>query len=98
MTPFLDYLKDGVLPTDKKEAKSLMFRAANYTLIDDILYKQGFSFPYLRCLRVEEGIRVLEELHAGECSNHIQAQSLYIKVLCLGYYWPTMRTNSKYIR
>ena len=61
MTPFLDYLKDGVLPTDKKEAKSLMFRAANYTLIDDVLYKRGFSFPYLRCLRVDEGIRVLEE-------------------------------------
>ena len=50
MTPFLDYLRDGVLPTDKKEAKSLMFRAANYTLIDGVLYKRGFSFPYLRCL------------------------------------------------
>ena len=73
MTPYLDYLKHGILPQDKKEAKSLMFRAANYTLIDDILYKRGFSFPYLRCLRTEEGKRVLEELHAGEYNNHIQA-------------------------
>ena len=97
MTPFLDYLKDDVLPTDKKEAKSLMFGAANYTLIDGVLYKRGFSFPYLRCLRVGEGIRVLEELHAGECSNHIQAQNLYVKALRLGYYWPTMRADSKYI-
>ena len=97
MTPYLDYLKHRILPQDKKEAKSLMFRAANYTLIDDILYKRGFSFSYLCYLRTEEGKRVLEELHAGECSNHIQAQSLYIKELRLGYYWPTMRADSKYI-
>ena len=86
MTPYLDYLKYGILPQDKKDAKSLMFRDANYTLINDVLYKRGFSFPYLRCLRAEEGKRVLEELYAGECSNHIQAQSLYIKALRLGYY------------
>ena len=86
MTPLLDYLKHRILPQDKKEAKSLMFRAANYTLIDDVLYKRSFYFPYLHCLRAEESKRVLEELHVGECSNHIQAQSLYIKALHLGYY------------
>ena len=71
MTPFLDYLNHGILPADWKEAKSLMFRAANFILIDRVLYKRGFSFPYLRCLLPEEGIRALEDLHAGDCSNHI---------------------------
>ena len=86
MTPYLDYLKHGILSQDKKEAKSLMFRAANYTLINDVLYKRGFSSPYLRYLQAKEGKWVLEELHTSECSNHIQAQSLYIKALRLGYY------------
>ena len=86
MTPFLDYLRHGILPTDRKEAKSLMYKVANFILLDGVLYKRGFSFPYLRCLLPEEGIRVLEDLHAGECSNHIQEQSLYIKFLWLGYY------------
>ena len=72
-----------------------MFQASNYTLVDDILYKRGFTFPYLRCLRPSEGFPVLEELYAGEYSNHIQAQSLYIKALRLGYYCPTRRTDSK---
>ena len=63
-----------------------MYRAVSYTPIDNVLYKRGFSFPYLHWLRPDEGIRVLEKLHAGECSNHIQAQSLYIKALQLGYY------------
>ena len=57
--------------------------------------KRGFSFPYLRCLQLEEGIWVLKELHVEEYSNDIQAQSLCIKALQLGYYWPTMRVDSK---
>ena len=95
MTPFLDYLKHGILPTYRKEAKSLMFRVANFILIDGVLYSRGFSFPYLQCLLPKKSIRVLENLHAGECSNHIQAQSLYIKALWLGYYWPTIRSDTK---
>ena len=71
MTPYLDYLRHEILPQDKKEANSLMFQAANYTMIDDVLYKRGFSFPYLCCLRPEEGNRVLKELYACEYSNHI---------------------------
>ena len=81
MDPILKYLKEGVLPEDRKEAKSLKFRVMNYTIINDMLYKRGFTFPYLRCLVPEEDTRVLEELHEGECSNHIKSQSLYIKAL-----------------
>ena len=72
MTPFLDYLRHGTLSTDRKEAKSLMYKAANFILIDGVLYTRGFSFPYLQCLLPEEGIQVLEDLHAGECNNHIK--------------------------
>ena len=44
MTPFLYYLRHRILPTDRKEAKSLMFRATNFILIDGVLYKRGFHF------------------------------------------------------
>ena len=47
MTPFLDYMRHGILPIERKEAKSLMYKAANVILIDGILYKRGFLFPYL---------------------------------------------------
>ena len=80
MDPILNYLRDGSLPPERKEAKSIIYKAANYTIIDGVLYKRGFSFPLLRCLRPEEGLRVLEDLHAGECNNHVKAQSLYIQV------------------
>ena len=50
MTPIVSYLKDGKLPEGKDEARKLRVRAARYVLIDEVLYKRGFSQPYLRCL------------------------------------------------
>ena len=47
MTPIVSYLKDGKLPEGKDEAKKLRIRAARYVLIDEVLYKRGFSQPYL---------------------------------------------------
>ena len=46
MTPILIYLKDGRLQEDKDEARRLRIKAAKYVLIDEVLYKRGFSQPY----------------------------------------------------
>ena len=54
MTPIVIYLKDGRLPEDKDEARKLRIKAAEYVLIDEVLYKRGFSQPYLRCLAPNE--------------------------------------------
>ena len=43
MTPIVIYPKDGRLPEDKDEARKLRIRVAKYVLIDEVLYKQGFS-------------------------------------------------------
>jgi len=39
MTPIVVYLKDGRLPEDKDEARTLRIRAAKYVLIEEVLYK-----------------------------------------------------------
>ena len=43
MTPIISYLKDGNLPEGKDEARKLRVRAARYFLMDETLYKRGFS-------------------------------------------------------
>ena len=55
MTSVIQYLKDGVLPEDKKKARLLRLKAARYTLYDDQLYKRGFSTPLLKCVDLEQG-------------------------------------------
>ena len=59
MTPMIQYLKDGVLPKDKRKAKLLRLKAARYTLYDDQLYKRGFSTPLLKCVDFENGNHIL---------------------------------------
>nr|GEX60679.1 reverse transcriptase domain-containing protein [Tanacetum cinerariifolium] len=48
MTPIMEYLKDGTLPGDKKEASKLRIKARQYKLWEGVLYRQSFLKPWLR--------------------------------------------------
>ena len=67
MTPIVSYLKDGKLPEGKDEARKLRVRVVRYILMDEVLYKRGFSQPYLRCLSPDETNYVLRAVHEGAC-------------------------------
>ena len=54
LTPITSYLKDEVLLVDKEAVRKLNVQAACFVLIKDVLYKRGFSRPYLRCLIPEK--------------------------------------------
>ena len=87
ITPIVCYLKEGQLSEDRNEARKVQIRAAR---IEDTLYRQGHSFPYLRCANTEEANYVLREIHEGICGNHTGARSLMGKALRVGYFWPTL--------
>ena len=54
-TPLISYLRTGVLPDEKDIARKWKkVQASRFVLIKDVLYKRGFSRPYLRCLGHEE--------------------------------------------
>ena len=86
MTPIVSYLKDRQLLEEKDEARKLRVRSTRYVLMDEMLYKRGFSQPYLRCLASDEVNYVLREVHEGACGNHSGARSLVHKVVRAGYY------------
>ena len=86
MTPIASYLKDGVLPDDKEAARKLKVQAACFTLIKDVLYKKGFSRPYLRCVGPEEANYVMRKVHEGVCGNHSGSRLLVHKLIQAGYY------------
>ena len=95
MALIISYLKDRKLSERKDEARKLRLRAARYVLVDEVLYKRGFSQPYLRCLVPDEANYVLREVHEGACGNHSGARSLIHKVVRAGYYWPTVQADAK---
>ena len=89
------YLKTGVLPDEKGAARKLKVQASWFVLIKDVLYKRGFSRPYLRCLGQEEADYVMREVHKGICGIHSGARSLVHKLIRAGYYWPTMMKDAQ---
>ena len=90
MDPIWDYLIDGCLPEDPKEASKIRTRSARFTNHRGSLYKRGFFTPILKCIAGKDADYVLREVHEGMCGNHIGARTLAGKVLRQGYYWPTM--------
>ena len=63
-------------------------------MLNDELYKRGFSQPYLRYVEEEEAKYVLEEVHGGVCDNHLGAKSIVIKIMRVDYFWPTMQQDA----
>ena len=90
MNPIWDYLVDGILPSNPKEASKLRTRSARFTIHRGTLYKRGFSTLILKCVGKEDVTYVLREVHESICDNHIGARSLAAKALRQGYYWPIM--------
>ncbi|XP_034203566.1 uncharacterized protein LOC117618046 [Prunus dulcis] len=94
MSPIYLYLTNGTLPEDKAQARKLRYRSARYTVINDVLYKRGYTTPYLKCLTAEQGDYVLREIHNGVCGDHSGSRSLAYKVFRQGYFWPTMHQDA----
>ncbi|GKD05975.1 reverse transcriptase domain-containing protein [Tanacetum coccineum] len=95
MTPIMEYLKDGTLPGDRKEASKLRIKARQYELMEGTLYRRSFLKPWLRCLGPLQASYVIREIHEGSCSMHAGPRSVVAKAMRLGYYWPTMHRDAR---
>ena len=88
-------MKDGTLPDGKEATRKLKVQAAQFFLIKDVLYKRGFSRPYLKCLSPEEVDNVIREVHEEIYGNHLRSWSLVHKLIRAGYYWLTMQKDAQ---
>ena len=76
MDPIWDYLVEGTLPNDLKEASKLIARSARFTVHRGTLYKRGFSMPIFKCVGKEDANYILRQVHEGIHGNHIGAPTL----------------------
>nr|GEY20124.1 reverse transcriptase domain-containing protein [Tanacetum cinerariifolium] len=66
----VNYLKEGILPGDEKEARKLRLKARQYDLMEGVLYKRSFLTPWLRCVGPLQAEYVMKKIHEGLCSMH----------------------------
>ena len=82
MDPIINFLKQGLLPKDKGEAKKMHRSAPRYWLFEEQkLYKCFYFGPYLLCVHLEAVKPLLEELHKGKCGSHKGGRSLAHRAL-----------------
>ena len=91
----LVYLKDETLPDSKEATRKLKIQATRFVYVKDVLYKRGFSRPYLKCLGPKEADYVIREVHEGICRNHSGSRSLMHRLIWVGYYWATMQNDAQ---
>nr|XP_025680402.1 uncharacterized protein LOC112782271 [Arachis hypogaea] len=92
--PYMQYLRSGSVPDEVSDKKRFRRQASFFTLINNVLYRRGFSRPLLKCLDRKEADLVLAEAHEGICGIHSGARSLAQKILRAGFYWPTIWEDS----
>jgi hypothetical protein len=87
-TPFIKYLSNGSGFQDKTENKCLIRRSRNYILVNGrLMCKNTNSEVLLKCITQDDGIKLLDDIHAGSCDSHIASRTLVGKAFQAGFYW-----------
>jgi hypothetical protein len=78
---FIDYIQEYKLPpgiNPKSTEPTLILRCSKgYVLVGGNLYKRGSASGILmKCVSMEEGKEILQEIHEGVCGNHAASRTL----------------------
>ena len=92
----LYYLKNNTFPLEytDKQKQQLVYKMRLYTLIGDVLYKQGRDGILQRCINPSEVQLILKGCHDEVCGGHFAGLVTAQKVLQSGYWWPTLFTDA----
>ncbi|GJV58510.1 reverse transcriptase domain-containing protein [Tanacetum coccineum] len=95
MTPIIKYLEEGIVPSNKNEARALRAKIGQYTMESGVLFKKRYLIPMLQCVRPLQANHVIREIHMGSCGMYVGPRAVVRKVMRQGYYWPTMHADAK---
>ncbi|XP_027357435.1 uncharacterized protein LOC113866835 [Abrus precatorius] len=84
--PLVNYLKVPNIPTDPRTK----FRAVNYIILVDELYKRSVDGTLLRCLSKHEAYIALAKIHKGICGAYQAGERMKWMLLREGLYRPSM--------
>jgi len=87
-TPFLDCLIRCELLEDRSEARRIARRAKSYVIYGESneLYRRSPTGILQRCITIEEGQKLLEDLHSGACGHHAAPRTLVGNAFWQGFY------------
>ncbi|XP_028103885.1 uncharacterized protein LOC114302960 [Camellia sinensis] len=82
MDPIIVFLKDRVLPQEKKAANKIWAKSERFWLSPSgALYKKSFTEPYLKCVHPTKVEAFLYEIHEGIYGSHTGGRSLAYRAI-----------------
>ena len=75
--------------------KILTIKVANYSLINESLYKIGNNDVLHQCSFPHELKSIINEAHARAAGGHFQAETTTNKIFQAGLWWPTLSKDYK---
>jgi hypothetical protein len=82
------------LPEDKIDYEQLRHRAGQYTIVNDKLFLHAANDTLMKCITLDEGCAIVQDIHVGICGSHVGARSLMGKAYRQGFFWPTTVSNA----
>ena len=95
--PYLDYLLCEALPMDKMEAWWLARHLKSFVIIEGELYRQSHTGILQRCIPIEQGKRLLSDIHGGIYGHHAAHRTLVGNAFHQGFYCPTTVADTEQI-
>jgi len=78
-------------PAVSKDAwRRIRHQSQPYRIIGDTLYRLSADSVLRRCLTLEEAECVLNDCHSSACGGHMSGYATAQKILCAGYFWPSI--------
>lgn len=92
-TSIIQFIKGTLIEPDELQRRRIAFKARNYYLVDDNLYRRELSEPLLRCVNEEETKVAIDEVHSGIYGEHMAGKNLALKIIKYGVFWPNRRKD-----
>ncbi|XP_020151828.1 uncharacterized protein [Aegilops tauschii subsp. strangulata] len=93
--PYIAYLLRQELLEDEDEARQIVRRSKAFTVISGQLYRESVTGVAQRCVSLEEGRLILNEIHSGTCGHHASSRIIIAKAYQEGFYWPLANEMAK---
>ena len=66
-----------------------------YSVVGLELYRSRIVAPLLKCINKQQGIKLLNEIHAGSCRAHRGLDEIMHRAMRQGFYWPSVAEDAK---
>ncbi|XP_045802475.1 uncharacterized protein LOC123896075 [Trifolium pratense] len=84
--PIVEYLENPIGNAPRK----IKYRASNYVIIGNELFKKTLEGILLKCLSETEAYIAISDVHSGACGSHQSGHKMKWILFRQGMYWPSM--------